>query len=573
MGTQGHRTLVLGGVRSGKSAHGESLLADASAVRYIATGPTTSTDADWTARVRAHQDRRDARYTTVETNDLAAELRSDTATSTLVDDLGNWLAARLDALDAWSRPDLDITSEIDELCSAIADFGGDLVLISPEVGMSVVPPTTAGRRFQDDLGALNTAVAAVCDHVYIVVAGRVLELPATASTAPVAASTAPVAASTAPAVAPAAPNITPATAAVPQSADAEVFPQVTPPDREVADRARERHRSLTKPAGSLGRLEELGVWVAACQGACPPHQFTQPSVVVFAGDHGVAQAGVSAFPPEVTGQMVANFAAGGAAVNVLARRAGASVRVVDMSVATDTTPEISTYKVRRGSGDLRVTDAVTISEARAAMAAGRAIVDELVDGGADLLIAGEMGIGNTTPAAILIGTVTRREPVEVVGRGTGIDDAGWIRKTAAIRDGMWRARKVIGDPLAMLAAVGGADLIAMVGFLAQAAVRRTPVILDGVVVTSAALLANELAPGAVQWWVAGHRSAEPAHTFALEHLALDPLLEFSMRLGEGSGALAALPIVAAGVDILTDMATFAEAGVSDQPADLAAVTS
>ncbi len=565
MGTQGHRTLVLGGVRSGKSAHGESLLAHASAVRYIATGPTTSTDADWTARVRAHQDRRDARYTTVETNDLAAELRSDIATSTLVDDLGNWLAARLDALDAWSRPDLDITSEIDELCSAISDFDGDLVIISPEVGMSVVPPTPAGRRFQDDLGTLNTAVAAACDHVYIAVAGRVLELPAT--------STAPTVASTAPATASAAPNITPATPAVPESADAEVFPPVTPPDREVAEQARERHRSLTKPAGSLGRLEELGVWVAACQGACPPHQFTQPSVVVFAGDHGVAQAGVSAFPPEVTGQMVANFAAGGAAVNVLARRCGASVRVVDMSVATDTTPEISTYKVRRGSGDLRVTDAVTISEARAAMAAGRAIVDELVDGGADLLIAGEMGIGNTTPAAILIGTVTRREPVEVVGRGTGIDDAGWIRKTAAIRDGMWRARKVIGDPLAMLAAVGGADLIAMVGFLAQAAVRRTPVILDGVVVTSAALLANELAPGAVQWWVAGHRSAEPAHTFALEHLALDPLLEFSMRLGEGSGALTALPIVAAGVDILTDMATFAEAGVSDQPADLAAVTS
>ena len=293
-------------------------------------------------------------------------------------------------------------------------------------------------------------------------------------------------------------------------------------------------------------------------------------MVVFAGDHGVAKAGVSAFPPEVTAQMVANIAAGGAAVNVLARSTGASVRVVDISVDADTTPEVSRYKVRRGSEDLRVTDAITIAEARSAMAAGRAIVDDLVDSGADLLIAGEMGIGNTTPATVLIGTITRREPVEIVGRGTGIDDTGWMRKTAAIRDGMRRARSVTHDPLALLAAVGGADLTAVAGFLAQAAVRRTPVILDGVVITAAALVANELAPGASRWWLAGHRSVEPAHALALEHLDLEPVLDLSMRLGEGSGALMALPVVTSAVELLGSMATFGEAGVSDKQADTSA---
>ena len=244
-----------------------------------------------------------------------------------------------------------------------------------------------------------------------------------------------------------------------------------------------------------------------------------------------------------------------------------------MSVDADTPPEVSRYKVRRGSGDLRVTDALTIAEARASIAAGRAIVDDLVDSGADLLIAGEMGIGNTTPAAILVGTLTRHEPVEVVGRGTGIDDLGWMRKTAAIRDGMRRGRRYIHDPLALVAAVGGADIAAMAGFLAQAAVRRTPVILDGVVVTAAALVAAELAPGAVSWWVAGHRSVEPAHTFALEHLDLEPILDLRMRLGEGSGALMALPVVSSSVEILRGMSTFDEAGISDSDSSAALTTS
>ncbi len=586
MADRGTRTLVLGGVRSGKSEHGESLLAAHTQVRYLATGPTTSSDADWVARVERHRTRRDARYTTIETTDLADSLRAAPAIPALVDDLGNWLAARIDAADGWTKP-LDLSAEVDDVCAALTEMSADVVLISPEVGLSVVAPTPAGRTFQDQLGALNTAIAAVCDRVVLVVAGRVLELPgpttrrAAAVPVPLPATETGAVGATPPDTAtqqepeaqPASPRsdagVTPTAAAL-DPTDAEVFGVLDLPDEATARAARERQLNLTKPPGSLGRVEEIAAWIAACQHRCPPEPITNPAVVVFAGDHGVAKAGVSAFPPEVTAQMVANIAAGGAAVNVLARSTGASVRVVDISVDADTTPEVSRYKVRRGSEDLRVTDAITIAEARSAMAAGRAIVDDLVDSGADLLIAGEMGIGNTTPATVLIGTITRREPVEIVGRGTGIDDTGWMRKTAAIRDGMRRARSVTHDPLALLAAVGGADLTAVAGFLAQAAVRRTPVILDGVVITAAALVANELAPGASRWWLAGHRSVEPAHALALEHLDLEPVLDLSMRLGEGSGALMALPVVTSAVELLGSMATFGEAGVSDKQADTSA---
>ncbi len=338
-------------------------------------------------------------------------------------------------------------------------------------------------------------------------------------------------------------------------------------DAVAQEAARTRQGRLTKPPGALGRLEELSIWVAACQGQCPPRQFVRPRVVVFAGDHGVTAAGVSAFPSEVTGQMVANFEAGGAAINVLAGLAGATVRVVDIAVdsAEPLSEAIGAHRVRRGSGNIAVEDALTADEATAAVAAGRAIADEEVDAGADLLIAGDMGIGNTTPATTLIAALTSSEPVAVVGRGTGVDDAGWARKTAAIRDALFRARGVTSDPVALLQVCGGADLAAMAGFLAQAAVRRTPVLLDGVVVTAAALVAARLSPGAAQWWQAGHRSTEPAHALALAHLGLEPIVDLGMRLGEGTGAALALPVLRAAVATLASMATFDEANVTDSP--------
>ena len=342
------------------------------------------------------------------------------------------------------------------------------------------------------------------------------------------------------------------------------FESITPPDADVAAAARARQDRLTKPPGSLGRLEDLSVWVAACQGVCPPRQFQRARVVVFAGDHGVTSAGVSAYPAEVTAQMVANFDAGGAAINVLAEAAGASVRVVDIAVdvAEPLSPSIGAHKVRRGSGNIAVEDALSAEEAAAAIEAGRRIADEEVDSGADLLIAGDMGIGNTTAATTLIAALTNSEPVAVVGRGTGIDDAGWARKTAAIRDALYRARGLSADPVGLLRVCGGADFAAMAGFCAQAAVRRTPVLLDGVVVTAAALVADRLAPGARQWWQAGHRSTEPAHALALKQLELEPIIDMRMRLGEGTGAAVALPVVRAAVAALASMATFDEAGVT-----------
>lgn len=341
------------------------------------------------------------------------------------------------------------------------------------------------------------------------------------------------------------------------------FAPVLPPDPDIAVAARARHERLTKPSRSLGRLEDLSVWVASCQGVCPPRQFERARVVVFAGDHGVAAAGVSAYPAEVTAAMVANFDAGGAAINVLAEAAGATVRVVDIAVDVDQplTPSIGTHKVRRSSGNISVEDAMSDDEVAAAIDAGRRIADEEVDSGADILIAGDMGIGNTTPATTLIAALTDSEPVAVIGRGTGVDDAGWARKTAAIRDALFRSRAASGDPVALLRICGGADLAAMAGFCAQAAVRRTPLLLDGMVVTAAALVAEQLAPGARQWWQAGHRSTEPAHAQALSRLDLEPIVDLQMRLGEGTGAAVALPVVRAAVATLSSMATFDEAGI------------
>ena len=338
------------------------------------------------------------------------------------------------------------------------------------------------------------------------------------------------------------------------------FGEVCVPDGRVAAAARRRQDLLTKPQGALGRLEDLSVWVSSCQGHCPPKQFERVRVVVFAGDHGVARHGVSAYPPEVTGQMVDNIEAGGAAINVLAELAGATVRTVD--VAVDRDAGSGSDRVRRSSGNIAVEDAMTGEEAEAALAVGRRVADEEVDAGADLLIVGDMGIGNTTAATVLVAALTGSEPVAAVGRGTGIDDAGWTRKTAAVRDAMYRSRKLHSDPVALLAASGGADLAAMAGFCAQAAVRRTPLLLDGLVVTAAALIAEQLAPGARLWWQAGHRSPEPAHGLALNQLNLTPILDLGLRLGEGTGAAAALPIVRAAVATLSSMATFDDAGVS-----------
>lgn len=361
--------------------------------------------------------------------------------------------------------------------------------------------------------------------------------------------------------------------------DLKVFGDtIVRPDDDARRAAEARQLVLTKPHGALGRLEPLSTWVAAVRGQCPPPAFERARVVVFAGDHGVASAGVSAYPPEVTAQMVQNFLEGGAAVNVLARTLGASVRVVDLAVSVTLAglpDEVVRHKVREGSGNIAVEDALTREEVEAAFAAGIAIADEEIDGGTDLLIPGDMGIGNTTPAAALIGLLGSRDAAAVTGRGTGIDDEGWMRKAAAVRDAMRRGRTRKADQLDLLAAVGGADFAAMTGFLLQAAARKTPVILDGLVSGACAMVAHRVAYRAAKWWQAGHRSVEPAHEYVLGRLQLEPLLDYRLRLGEGTGALLALPLVRAAQATLAEMATFDEAGVSQlpvgEPADAADV--
>lgn len=329
---------------------------------------------------------------------------------------------------------------------------------------------------------------------------------------------------------------------------------VSRPDESARTQAGERQRRLAKPAGSLGRLEDLSVWLAGAQGACPPRPLERIRVVVFAGDHGIARAGVSAYPPEATAQMVQACTDGTAAVNILAAVVGATVRLADMAVDAETSPAASRHKVRRSSGRIDVEDALTREDAEAAFQAGIDIADDEADASADLLVVGDIGIGSTTPAAVIVALLTGSDAVSVMGRGSGIDDATWMRKCAAVRDAMHRSRPHLGDPLQLLASCGGADLAAMAGFLVQAAIRRTPVLLDGVVSGAAALVAQRIAFRATDWWLAGSRSPEPAHTKALDRLNLEPLLDYGLRLGEGTGALLAVPLLRAAQATLADMA-------------------
>ncbi|MCH9816983.1 MAG: nicotinate-nucleotide--dimethylbenzimidazole phosphoribosyltransferase [Actinomycetia bacterium] len=325
--------------------------------------------------------------------------------------------------------------------------------------------------------------------------------------------------------------------------------------------------SLTKPLGSLGRLEELALWSAGVQGQAPPQEFGAVHLVVFAGDHGIASRGTSAYPSEVTAQMVANLGAGGAAASVLADAHGVHVQVVDVSVDSDyaelaVPATVFANRIRRGSGCIDVEDAMSLAQAQEAWDLGAGIADDLIDSGADLLIPGDMGIGNTTPAAALVARLTN-EPANVVcGRGTGISDANWMTKVTVVRNALWRTRELSSSPVPLLAALGGPDIAAMSGFLSQGARRRTPAILDGVISCVAGMLVERASPGAAQWWVAGHRSPEPAQRLALDELSLEPILDMHMRLGEGTGALLVLPVVQSAIALTNRMATFESAGVS-----------
>jgi nicotinate-nucleotide--dimethylbenzimidazole phosphoribosyltransferase len=315
----------------------------------------------------------------------------------------------------------------------------------------------------------------------------------------------------------------------------------------------------TKPRGSLGRLEELACRIAGMRGF--PLGSLDVTAVVAAADHGVARAGVSAYPQEVTRQMVRNLARGGAAASVLARAVGAELVIVDAGVNADLDlPGVRRLGIARGTRDMTAGPALTHTQAGAALAAGKALAGEL-DG--DVVILGELGIGNTTAAAALAAAFLGVEPRAVCGRGTGLDDAGLARKVAAVERALAVNTPDPADPVGVLAAVGGLEIAFLTGVALGAASSRRVVLLDGFITGVAALAAARLAPDAVGAMVAAHLSPEPGHRLVLAELGLEPLLDLGLRLGEGTGALLAVPLLRAAVAVLAEMATFAEAGVTD----------
>ncbi|MEU7870978.1 nicotinate-nucleotide--dimethylbenzimidazole phosphoribosyltransferase [Dactylosporangium sp. NPDC049140] len=342
----------------------------------------------------------------------------------------------------------------------------------------------------------------------------------------------------------------------------ETIAAIRPLDDEAIAAARALQGRLTKPMGSLGALETLAVRLAGLAGTCPPPIPEPAALAIFAGDHGVHDQGVTPWPQEVTAQMVANFLAGGAVVNAFARQAGVAVTVVDVGVKATLDPAegLLDRKIRASTRDLSVEPAMTRDEAVRAIEAGMRVAEDLVAGGARALLTGDMGIANTTPSAALIAAFTHADPAAVTGLGTGIDSETHARKVAVVTSA------VVGlhaeDPLDVLAAVGGLEHAALAGYILKAAELRVPVVLDGVIAASAALAAHALAPAATVAMVAGHRSAEPGATVALGYLELEPLVDLGLRLGEGTGAVLALPIVASAVRVLHEVATFDSAGVA-----------
>ncbi|MEU7568058.1 nicotinate-nucleotide--dimethylbenzimidazole phosphoribosyltransferase [Streptomyces fradiae] len=329
------------------------------------------------------------------------------------------------------------------------------------------------------------------------------------------------------------------------------------PDSGTRRDAEERRERLSVPPGALGRLDELGEWLAAAQGAVPVRPVERPKLVLFAGDHGVAALDVSGRPAGAAHVLVRRVLDGASPAAVLARRAGVPVRVVDAGLDCDPAllpDDVVRRRVRRGSGRIDVADALTAEEAERAVRLGVAVADEEADSGTDLVVLGDLSVGGTTVAATLIAALCGTDASVVTGRGgAGIDDLAWMRKCAAVRDALRRARPVLGDQLALLAAVGGADFAAMTGFLLQSAVRRMPVILDGVVSAACALVAQRAAFRAPDWWLAGQVSGEPAQAKAFDRMALNPLLDHGVTVGEGTGALLALPLVQAAAALAAEL--------------------
>ncbi|MCT7356895.1 nicotinate-nucleotide--dimethylbenzimidazole phosphoribosyltransferase, partial [Streptomyces sp. 15-116A] len=347
---------------------------------------------------------------------------------------------------------------------------------------------------------------------------------------------------------------------------AETVAQIRPLDAKALGEAWERQKRMTKPAGALGMLEIISAQLSGLSRQCPPPIPEPAAVAIFAGDHGVHAQGVTPWPQEVTAQMVANFLGGGAVCNAFATQVGAEVCVVDVGVSADlpATPGLLPRKVRAGTSDMTTGPAMSREEAKQAIEVGIETARDLVAAGNKALLTGEMGIANTTASAALISVFTGADPAEVTGRGTGINDETLARKTEVVRRALDLHQPDPADPIGVLAAVGGFEHAAIVGLLLGGASLRTPVILDGVSAGAAALVARAIAPEVLAACIAGHRSAEPGHVAALNKLGLRPLVDLDLRLGEGTGALLALPLVQSTARAMHEVATFDSAGVTEK---------
>ncbi len=342
---------------------------------------------------------------------------------------------------------------------------------------------------------------------------------------------------------------------------------IRPLDRPAMQAARARQDTLTKPQGSLGCLESLSIQLAGITAQAAPH-IRQKVVTVMAGDHGVTAEGVSAYPSAVTAQMLANFLNGGAAINVLARQTGARIVVVDMGVAADIPPHpaLVSKKIAHGTGNITREPAMDREQALRAILAGADVVEAEITRGLDILATGEMGIGNTTPSAAIAASVLEQAPAAIVGHGTGLDEAGLQRKVRAVEGALALHHPDPKDGLDVLAKVGGFEIAGLAGAILAAAARRKPVVLDGFISTAAALIAVQIAPQVRDYLIAAHCSQERGHRLMLAWLGLEPLLDLKLRLGEGTGAVLALPLIEAACNLLNEMATFGDAGVSGKQA-------
>ncbi len=559
----GRLTLVLGGQKSGKSGLAARRAA-ASGRPVVVVAPAVPRDPEFEARVARHRADRPADWRTLETFDLAGAVTdAGSGVFVLVDALDTWLAESMESSgmpvgdelpDPEQRAELEqaLLDRLRTFAATVAASDVEALMIAGQPGLGVHAGGPGARAYVDLHGLAVQALSEVAEEVLLVVGGRVLPLvPDMPAAAPV--------------------DLGPhGDRQVPEGTvdlDVNVEPgdmieelvrSVVPIDERVAAAARERHDRLAKPPGSLGRLEDLGVRLAAITGRCPPPVPASPVVIVAAADHGVHAQGVSDWPQAVTTAMVRTVAAGRASVNAIARAVGASVTVLDVGTVDGAAIDgVRSVRVAAGTRDVTKEPAMTPDECRAAIAAGADTARDLIAGGADLLATGDLGIANTTTSACLIAAFSNAAPAEVVGRGANLDDTRTPRKAQVIEEALAR-HGVDRELLPTLTSLGGLEHAALVGVMLAGAAARVPVVLDGMIANAAALAAVALCPDLDGYLIAGHASAEPGARPALAALGQLALIDLGMRLGEGTGALLAVPVVQAAARVLGEVATLRE---------------